>query len=32
LRVELDGDWAELRHANKIPHSKTTEYRKAFYP
>jgi hypothetical protein len=31
LRVELDGDWAELRHANKIPHSKTTEYRKAFY-
>jgi len=33
LRIELDGPevWAELRHANKIPHGKTMEYRAVFY-
>ena len=33
MRIELDGPevWAELRHANKIPHGKTMEYRHVFY-
>ena len=33
MRIELDGPevWAELRHANKIPHGKTMEYRRTFY-
>jgi hypothetical protein len=32
LRIDLgDGDWAELRHANKIPHSRTLDYRKVFF-
>lgn len=32
MKIDLgDGDWALLRHANKIPHSKTLEYRKVFY-
>ena len=31
MRIELDGDWAELRHANKIPHAKTMAYRHTFY-
>ena len=32
MRVELeDGDYAELRHAKKIPHRQTMEYRRVFY-
>ena len=31
MRIELDGDYAELRHAKKIPHGKTMEYRQVFY-
>jgi hypothetical protein len=32
MKIDLgDGDWAEVRHANKIPHSRTMEYRKVFF-
>ena len=31
MRIELDGDWAELRPPNKIPHGITMEYRDAFF-
>jgi hypothetical protein len=31
LRLELDGDWAEIRPANKIPHGLTMEYREVFF-
>jgi hypothetical protein len=32
MKIDLgDGDWADLRHANKIPHSRTMEYRKVFF-
>jgi len=32
MRIDLgDGDWAELRHANKIPHGRTLEYRDVFF-
>lgn len=32
MRIDLgDGDWAELRHANKIPRQQTLDYREVFF-
>ena len=32
MRIDLgDGDWAELRHPNKIPRQQTLNYRQVFY-